>query len=235
MDGEPVLVITFCAADPPQHIDLPPFALLQHQYWGNPPRPMALRRSEDLAALSLLGADGLHLEYRDAVYRAGTDGRWLYTDLPKLLGDVHPHDPLGIDGARSLVGRLVELLPETDGQMLYSPLGVGCHVDHQVVHAAGRELQRRGYQVAFYEDYPYAEEPGAVEVALALSRDSDWQCSNASLDEVNLAAKVAALGYYRSQMGVLFGGAEAMPSRVWSFSSTRSVSACLSEQLWWLD
>ncbi|MFC2015314.1 PIG-L deacetylase family protein [Chloroflexota bacterium] len=235
IDGEPVLVVSFLAAEPPQRADLSSFALLQHEYWGNPPRPMALRRSEDLAALSLLGAEGLHLEYRDAVYRAGVDGQWLYTDLATLLGDVHPLDPLGASGARELLAWLADLFPQADQQVLYAPLGAGRHVDHQIVHTAAWELHRRGYQIAFYEDYPYAERPGAVEAARALKETAGWRSSCISLDAANVAAKVSALGYYRSQMGILFGGAVAMPNRVWSFAATRSTGDCLAERLWWLD
>lgn len=235
MNGESVLMVAFFAADPPRLESLSPFALLQHEYWGNPPRPMALRRSEDLAALSLLGADVLHLEYRDAVYRAGPDGHWLYTDLATLLGDLHPCDPLGLDNARAVAAQVAELFPQTGQQIVYSPLGVGRHVDHQIVHAAACQLQRRGYQLAFYEDYPYAELPGAVEAALARRPGGDWRHSCVSLDVADVAAKVSSLGYYRSQMGVLFGGAEAMPGRVWSFAGTRSSSVCLAERLWWPD
>ena len=108
-------------------------------------------------------------------------------------------------------------------------------MDHTLVHTAARELARRGYQLAFYEDYPYAEKHGAVEAALARWRDGGWRSTNIPLDEADLVAKVSSLGYYRSQMAVLFGGAEAMPNRVWSFAGTRSTSICMSEQLWWPD
>ena len=36
---------------------------------------------------------------------------------------------------------------------MVAPLGVGEHVDHQIVHAAARELE--GVDVVFYEDTPY--------------------------------------------------------------------------------
>jgi len=55
---------------------------------------MALRRAEDVAALILLNADWYHAGYLDAVYRADADGRWLYTDLETLIGQVQPGDPL---------------------------------------------------------------------------------------------------------------------------------------------
>jgi hypothetical protein len=54
-----------------------------------------------------------------------------------------------------------------------------------------------------------------------------------ALDAADVAAKVSALGYYRSQMAVLFGGGEAMPSRVWAFAASRVPAAGLVERIWW--
>lgn len=44
----------------------------------------------------------------------------------------------------------------TDYDIVLSPLGVGGHVDHQLVAEAGRRLMEGGTPVAFYEDRPYA-------------------------------------------------------------------------------
>jgi len=95
--GDSVLVITFLTGEAAAHgvaSALSPFALLQHSYWGDPPHPMALRRAEDVAALTLLKADWYHVGYLDAVYRADASGRWLYTDLETLTGQVQSGDPL---------------------------------------------------------------------------------------------------------------------------------------------
>jgi hypothetical protein len=102
-----------------------------------------------------------------------------------------------------------------------------------VVHLAARDLLAMGYRLAFYEDYPYAETTGAVEGALEASPLRGWQRRAVALEAVDLAAKVAALAYYRSQMRILFGGAEAMPSRVWAFAAGRPPDAALAECTWW--
>lgn len=211
----------------------PPFALEQHGYWGNPPRPMALRRAEDVAALTLLGAAVLHLDYLDAVYRAAPSGQWMYTDLDTLLGEVHPDDPIYHDGAVGLADQLAGLIPRQAAPLIYAPLGAGHHVDHQLVHLAARHLLGLGYKVVFYEDYPYAEQRGALKTALANANAGSWQFSVIPLDAADLTAKVSAVGYYRTQMGVLFGSAEAMPSRVWVSAASRSPERGLSEPIWW--
>lgn len=230
--GEQVLVLTICAGEFAGD-ELSPFAQLQHNYWGNPPRPMSLRCAEDKAALALLGAEAQHLSHLDAVYRAGMGGVWLYTHEEALWEGAHPDDPMGQDGANVLAGQLAALLPAKEQAIVHAPLGVGHHVDHQIVHAAARRLLELGYQVAFYEDYPYAEKPGATEAAVTGAGAGEWRAEVLPLDPADLSAKVSALGYYRTQLAGLFGEAGAMPNRVWAFAASRSPEAALAERLWW--
>jgi hypothetical protein len=118
---------------------------------------------------------------------------------------------------------------------VHAPLGIGHHVDHQLVHAAGRRLLEMGYPVAFYEDYPYAERPGASEASASPTGAERWRVEAIPLGTEDVTAKVSALHYYRSQMFILFGGAETMPSRVWAFATSRSPQVCLAERIWWLE
>ena len=231
-DGAQVEVVTLFAGEFTGR-ELSPFALLQHKYWGHPARPMLLRRAEDSAALALLGAEAQHLNYLDAVYRAGPDGVWLYSEEESLWGGVHPDDPMAQNGAQALAEELANLLPPRDRLLVHAPLAVGRHVDHQIVHAAARHLLAQGYQVTFYEDYPYAERPGATESAVAAAEAGAWRVEAVPLNPRDVAAKVSALGYYRTQMAVLFGGAEAMPNRIWSFAASRAQHVALAERLWW--
>jgi LmbE family N-acetylglucosaminyl deacetylase len=231
--GEQVVVITTFAGDPPVESPLSDFALVQYGYWGNPPRPMALRRAEDVTALTLLGAEAQHLAYLDAVYRVGLDGGWLYTDVDTLFGAVRSGDPLAPNENTPLADRLTGLLPEDTETVVYAPLGVGHHVDHQIVHAAARALEGRGYRLAYYEDFPYAERPEAVERALADASATHWSPDVRPLDAIDLAAKVLSIGYYRSQMSILFGGSEKMPSRVWAFAAALTLQDGLAERIWW--
>ena len=232
--GGTVLVITIFAGEYEGAV-LSPFALEQHAYWSNPPRPMALRRAEDAAALALLEAEVLHLDYLDAVYRASPGDQWLYVDLETLFGDVQPDDPVGGEETRDLAERLAALIPPPDQTVIYAPLGIGHHVDHQIVHRAARHLFAAGYPVAFFEDFPYSERAGALESALDEAGDGQLRLDVVQLDAGDLSARVLALGYYRSQMALLFGGTEAMASRVWAFAATRSPQAGLAERFWWLQ
>ncbi len=231
--GEAVQVVTLCGAEAEPGRPLSAFALEQHEHWGHPPRPMALRRAEDGAALTLLSAEAWHLDYLDAVYRRGAEGQALYPDLDSLYGPLHPQDPILPEARGRLAERLAGLLPRDGEATVYFPLGIGRHVDHQLAHLAGRALLAAGRRVAFYEDYPYAEWPGALDVALAAAGAGDWRLEMRPLDAADLAAKVSALAYYRSQLAVLFGGSEAMIGRVWAFAASRSPADGLVEGIWW--
>lgn len=230
--GDSVLAVTVFAAEF-EGGDPSAFAREQHRSWGNPPRPVALRRAEDVAALARLGAEVQHLDYLDAVYRDDSQGQWLYPDVQTLFAEPHPADPVAQGNAQTVSDQLAALISSHDPVRVYAPLGVGGHVDHQVVHAAARRLLAAGCQMAFYEDYPYAERAGSSALALSAAADTGWRCEYVVLDAADLAAKVSALGYYRSQMAVLFGGAEAMPSRIWAFAATRAAQGGLFERLWW--
>ena len=229
--GEEVRVLTIFAGEF-QNGAPSPFALVQHGYWGNPQRPMPLRRAEDMAALALLGADAWHLDYLDAVYRSDPGGEWLYDNEGSLWQKVSPADPLAGEGLGTMVDHLETLLPASDQAIVYAPLAVGQHVDHQVVHAAARKLLAKGYRLAFYEDMPYAMTPGATNLAVSVAGAEEWQVDDVALTPVDLAAKVAAVGYYRSQLSVLFGGLEKMPDRLWAFAASCSSATCLAERLW---
>lgn len=119
------------------------------------------RRQEDAAALDSLGVDYLWLDYLDAIYRG--DPPYYTTQAQLIGGDVHPND-LIIDRqlAQDLL-RLQEQLPDT---VWYAPLGVGRHVDHQLVASAADRLVQHGAKVNLYEDFPYVTKAGALDARL---------------------------------------------------------------------
>ncbi len=198
--GVPLRVITIFAGDPDDEAAEMPFARHQHHLWGDPPRPMALRRAEDLAACVQLGLrpeDVVHLSFQDAVYRRTPEGVAMYPSDEALFGHVHPGDE-GLD--EQIAQALCPLIQE--GARLVVPAGVGHHVDHLIVRRAAERLQLEGYEVAFYEELPYAEAPEAF-----AHRPSQGLIETfVVLHEADMAVKVRAALYYRTQLSLLFGG-----------------------------
>lgn len=228
--GCPPLVITLFSGQPPGDTQLSAFARWQHERWGHPQEILPVRWSEDGAALAVLGADYLRLNYRDCIYRGrehGDDPVWYYASEEALFGPVHPAEQ-GLPD--ELARTLREFVPGREGVTLYAPLAVGNHVDHQLVLMAACILRAQGWLVRFYEDYPYVEREGALAAALAARGAPEWQSLVTPLDEDDLAARVEAIACYASQLGVLFGGAEAMRQRVRGY-----VTSVGGERLWQPD
>lgn len=159
------LIITVFAGIPPKGLELSPFAFEVHKGMsaGNLDAAtlMENRRREDANALEFLHANYLWLDYLDAIYRGNPP---YYISHNQLIGgEVHPADA-EID--RQLAQNLVELADRLPDAVWYAPLGIGRHVDHQIVASAADRLVQRGANVKFYEDFPYVLKEGALEARL---------------------------------------------------------------------
>ena len=125
------------------------FAERKHSRWNvsDLDAVPATRRSEDERAAAALGCSVRWLGLPDAIYRGDR-----YTSDASLYGAPHPEElPLADHLAEELL-RLPEWRPGSD---VFVSLGVGDHVDHQLVFEAGRRLAQRGVRVWAYEDLPY--------------------------------------------------------------------------------
>jgi LmbE family N-acetylglucosaminyl deacetylase len=100
---------------------------------------------------------------------------------------------------------------------VFAPLGVGNHVDHQLLFWAARRLGPR-YGVLFYEDYPYAAKPGALHSRLA-SLQLPAQPRLVPITE-QIGIKIAAISRYKSQLDILFGALEVMPAEVRAYGQS---------------
>ncbi len=155
------LVITVFAGIPSPNVELSPMAVEIQRDMGfrqNAQTAMTTRRQEDAHALEYLNVDYLWLDYLDAIYR-GTPA--YYNQKSQLIGgDVHPAD-LSID--KELAQNLITLHDRLPDTVWYAPLGIGRHIDHQIVCSAVDRLIQRGANVKLYEDFPYTLTKGALE------------------------------------------------------------------------
>ncbi|HNP88349.1 MAG TPA: PIG-L family deacetylase [Kouleothrix sp.] len=220
--GERVLVVTLCTGAPNPS---GPFSALAHDIHTNewrltPAQAMAARLREDDQALARLNADTFRAGLLDAIYRMPA----IYDSREALFGPPARHDPL-LPALRDLIAALRARLPAAT---LYAPLGVGGHVDHQFTYIAALTA---GGRVAYYEDYPYAQRPGALSQRLdALGQEF----ASETLDiGTHLAHKIAAIEAYTSQLDVLFGGAAAMAEAVTAYAAaTHPSHGTYTERVW---
>ena len=200
------LVITVFGGIPSPTTELSPLAIQMHRDMGfrpNAQTAVTTRREEDARALNYLNVDYLWLDYLDAIYRGSPP---YYAEKSQLIGGkVHPGD-LQID--RELAQILIALHDRLPDAVWYGPLGVGHHVDHQIVCSAIDRLIQRRANVKLYEDFPYVLASGALDERLR-QFGGTLEPALAEMSEM-LHLRQEAAEMYASQIQSNFGGKEAM-------------------------
>lgn len=193
------------------------FAATLRRWWSLPAgEVMAARRREDREACARLDVRPCHGGWTEAPYRLDADGRPLYDSLARLFG--------AVEGADSgLETELAERFAALAGTRVVAPLGVGGHVDHALVRSAAL---RAGVAAGFYEEFPYVEwKWGALR--RALGRKADWRSETLPLGEEEVAARIAAISLYRSQVPALFRTEARLAKQV-----RRAIRRAGGERLW---
>jgi LmbE family N-acetylglucosaminyl deacetylase len=214
----PILIVTVMAGDPP-HLLPSDYAQSLHDRWQFQADAAAMRRAEDARACRILGADYLHWDIPDCIYRTHpqTD-RSFYNSDDELFGDIHAAE-------MDLVKTISEYIQELPShKRLIAPLTAGNHVDHQLTRLAAE--QANAQRLFYYEDYPYASEPGAV-AAAAKVENSSWEVISVPLSEAALGAKIKAIAAYESQLSTFYRDLAEMEQAVRQYSS-----AAGGERLW---
>lgn len=216
-EGRRVLVVTVSTRIPSQE-------QAQAAFGGPPPlwARWSARRSEDAAALGLLGVDWLWLDELDAPLRCPDD----YAQAGAVFGPPVATDPL----PERMRGALDVLARGCPNAHLHAPLGVGGHVDHRICHAAAGASP--GWSlVSYYEDFPYvAARPDALQRRLAelpLRLAPTLRPAGPHLE-----ARVRAIAAYRSQLPMLFGGDEGMVRAVVGWAQQVGGGEGFAEREW---
>ncbi len=224
--GRSVLVMTIFAGSPSRP-DISPLAAELHALWGGFANPMAVRRREDRKANRLLGARCCHLDYLDAIYRHDA-ASFLYGRDEDLFGPLHRSDlELPIRVADSILEICSARKPN-----VFAPLGIGNHVDHQLLREAALTLRGRFLELVFYEDYPYVEVPGGLTQALKGVCFDSWTSHIQNFDEGYMTAKIDAIATYASQIRPLFECAEMMARRVRDYAGALASEQGYGERYW---
>jgi LmbE family N-acetylglucosaminyl deacetylase len=205
--GERVVVATICTADTPREREFSEAANHVHREWAlGDDNPYRFRREEDFEACARFGAETVHLDLHDAVYRHAPDGSPLYAH-DFIGGQVREFD--WRTHYFKIVSRLCPFVRQAT--RIFCPLALGGHVDHVLVRRAVESL---GVRATYYEDYPYAQRIDEGEMIGDVSLLSGMQGEATPLDEADIQARIESIACYRSQLFALFGDAKAMPKRV---------------------
>jgi LmbE family N-acetylglucosaminyl deacetylase len=217
--GQRVLVVTICTPAPGAQFN--ELAQGFHRRWGlAPTMVVAGRLREDRRAMELLDADSYSADMLDSIYRCPA----AYDSRTALFGTPAPDAPL-LPVLRQLIRALRERMP---GAQLYAPLGIGTHVDHQIVYTAAHDTL--GGAALYYEDMSYATRPGLLDQHLAML-GGHFHPQVAAID-ATLEQKLAAIKVYASQLEQ-FGDAEAMEHTMRGYAqSLQPAGAVYGERLW---
>ncbi len=226
--GQPVTVLTIMAGDPPEDPPDTPIVRDLHQRWQAGYHPTATRRQEDLAAAQSLGAQVMHLPVADCVYRTVQhQGEMiaLYPSEESLFGEVSPDDP-AFEVLRSLS------LPTAE--VIYVPLGVGYHVDHQLVRDWALTLEKtNGATLKFYEEYPYINDTMKIDRALAYYKAQTLRAEILTLSEEDVLAKIGGIDCYVSQISTWWDGPAQMAQATREIMLTKGAGQP-AERFWFL-
>ncbi|MEO7119168.1 MAG: PIG-L family deacetylase [Candidatus Limnocylindrales bacterium] len=179
---------------------------------------VALRKAEDERYAWFNTASVVFLDLPDAVYRG-------YEGDEQLLGSVREDDLPPYDLLRQEILRL-------EPQMVYFPLAVGNHVDHQLCREVGVAMlaeERRWVMPApemidrltFYEDFPYAwwhDFAGLDQLQTPL-RLPNGVANEARYSDISeeMEQKAAGIRLYASQIHHLFDSDQRLLDDLWGY------------------
>lgn len=200
-DKKRVEIWTLVCGFPPE-ATLTPYAQLLHFQWGfaSAEETVRSRRLEDERAAAIVGAQAVHFDFPDCIYRRSAEGEPLYP----LDVFVEPN-PLEAGLPAQMTAALLERLEPDD--LLVCPLTIGGHADHVIVRKAVEGL---GRPLRYYADVPYAlRNPSARETFTRLMQAERWEVSSGGL-----AAWVEGIAAYASQVSDLFESPEKMREKI---------------------
>jgi LmbE family N-acetylglucosaminyl deacetylase len=235
--GARCIGVVIFAAPAAEDGSLSPFMQEMHTRWEHDAGATVqaineVRREEERQAMRILGLEPLWLDFPDAPYRRSASGEHLYNSDQKLFGTIAAEE------RRTLVPRVAEEIRRVARDMgargrvrVFAPLGIGRHVDHQIVFQSARRLGPR-YGVLHYEDYPYVAKANALQTRMQ-ELNFPMQPRLTPISDL-IGVKIAAIARYKSQVGVLFGSPEAMPAQVRAYAQSISGSPSgYAERFWY--
>lgn len=189
----PVEIWTFMCGFPPEG-DVPPMKL--RGGFSSVREAVEKRRAEDMNAAAIVGAQLVHFDLLDCIYRRGKHGDWLYTG--KVFSPPHPDEadmPANI--ARTIAAHL------QPDDIVVSHLGIGDHVDHVTMRLAAELL---GRPLLYVADIPYLlSNPGVLP-----AKTAGMKTSLHAVSETGLKHWQDAIAAYTSQISMLFRSQDMM-------------------------
>jgi LmbE family N-acetylglucosaminyl deacetylase len=209
-DYQPLVLTIFAGEVTPEVLS--GFARRKQARWGMADTAVVdLRRAENVRAAHILGCHLRELGFPDAIYRGDR-----YTNDQELFGPIVPVEGGLID---LLVDEVLSLPERRPQATFFVPLGVGCHVDHQLVFLTGCHLASEGYRVYMYEDCPYCiHTPASLKRRIRQLQLPEDSAIHVNIEQA-LGRRLDAIGCYKSQLPVIFRFTDDYRRAVTAFAS----------------
>lgn len=167
------------------------------------------RKKEDRKAAKILKYDTSWLGFPEAIFRFKKKfffDKFFYNDLKSLLGKIKSEDKEILEKIREKVEKIINSYSNKETK-LYFPLGIGNHVDHQLLNQIGFEINQNNQLnikgVFFYEDFPYILGIDRKKLEKFLSKRG-LKLKKIRLDKKQIKLKYQAILSYNSQIKPLF-------------------------------
>ncbi len=224
-----ILIATVCTSDAPPQQMPSPAAVHVHDEWQLGAQPYAKRRIEDVRACATLGAQPIHLDLLDAIYRHDVNGEPFYVrdfiGIAPQAEDIMQQLPRIVRALNAVLSQHANAI-----NRIYAPLALGGHVDHTITRQAC-EIVAEAWRtpLSYYEDYPYAEQDASLHSAQVRG----LVAQTIALDELAIRARVAAICEYPSQLQPVFKLADRHALFAAVEERVRKYTSCVGGERYW--
>lgn len=160
---------------------------------------MKLRRDEDKEWAKIIGAEFVHGRFMEAPHRG-------YHSPIELFGPILESDKIKL----SLTRWLDEIIDLFTPDLILIPLGIGGHVDHQLVREIAAEAMADRATFVFFKDQPYSWKSNDDSLKDMLSDLNPSFDLGISFHQNSIERAVEAAGSYKTQIPFQFGDFQSM-------------------------
>jgi len=155
-----------------------------------------LRKKEEKRVAKILNFDFKWLDFPEAIFRFKKKFAFYsfyYPKTSKLFGSVNKKDMEILPIIENEIKRILKIYSDNKSK-LYFPLGIGNHVDHQILNRIGQSFSNK--KIFFFEDFPYC--------AQVKNHKNNLKSKKIYLSDIDLKMKLKAITKYKSQIKQLF-------------------------------
>lgn len=107
------------------------------------------RQKEDRKAMDVLNVSYNHLGFSECLYRKDSNNEFIYNNI---------YDDINFEKDNKMINEIISFFAtfyNIESTVFIFPLGIGNHIDHNLLSFIGNKLEQKFFKVLYYEDLPY--------------------------------------------------------------------------------